>query len=172
MTDMMVKIIVEVIDILGTATKEMKQSRASEFMLYLRLFKAHICAEKFLKKIAGITKLEDGLQKLDKMTSEEARMASVESLRLAYDIDKKVEGVDEKVKSVDEKVQGVEGSVKVVESKVQTVIDGARVWLVINFITYLIFPDSKQTAAMLRKVVYDVDDVTRSSSVSLSPTFI
>ena len=30
MTDMMVNIIVEVLDILGTATKEMKQSRASE----------------------------------------------------------------------------------------------------------------------------------------------
>jgi hypothetical protein len=29
MTDMMVKITVEVLDILGTATKEMKQSRAS-----------------------------------------------------------------------------------------------------------------------------------------------
>ena len=33
MTDMMVKIIVEVLDILGTATKEMKQSRASELIL-------------------------------------------------------------------------------------------------------------------------------------------
>ena len=93
MTDMMVKIIVEVIDILGTATKEMKQSRASEFMLYLRLFKAHICAEKFLKKIAGITKLEDGLKNLDKMTNEEARMANAEVMRLAYDIDKKVDGL-------------------------------------------------------------------------------
>ena len=91
MTDMMVNIIVEVLDILGTATKEMKQSRASEFILYLRSFEAHMCSEKFLKKIAGITKLEDGLQKLDKMTNEEARMANAEVMRLAHDIDKKVE---------------------------------------------------------------------------------
>ena len=177
MTDMMVKIIVEVIDILGTATKEMKQSRASEFIFYLKLFEADMCAEKFLKKIAGITKLEDGLKKLDKMTNEEARMANAEVMRLAYDIDKKVEGVDEKVKSVDEKVQGVdkkvlgvEGNVKAVEDKVQTVMDGATVWLVINTITDLNFPDGKQTAVILRKVAYDVDDVKRSSSVSLSPT--
>ena len=94
-----------------------------------------MCSEKFLKKIAGITKLEDGLQKLDKMTNEEARMANAEVMRLTHDIDKKVEGVDEKVKNVDEKVQGVEGNVKVVNDKVQTVIDGARIWLVSNTIT-------------------------------------
>ena len=93
MTDMMVNIIVEVLDILATATKEMKQSRASEFMLYMRSLETHMCAEKFLKKIAGITKLEDGLKKLDKMTNEEARMANAEAMRLAYDIDKKVEGL-------------------------------------------------------------------------------
>ena len=87
------KIIVEVLDILGTATKEMKQSRASELIPYLRSLEADVCAEKFLKKIAGITKLEDGLQKLDRMTNEEARMANAEAMRLAYDIDKKVEGL-------------------------------------------------------------------------------
>ena len=93
MTDMMVKIIVEVLDILGTATKEMKQSRTSELIVYLRLPKADMCSETFLKKIAGITKLEDGLQKLDRMTNEEARMANAEVMMLAYDIDKKVEGL-------------------------------------------------------------------------------
>ena len=90
---MMVKIIVEVLDILGTATKEMKQSRASEPILFLIPLDADMCSEKFLKKIAGITKLEDGLQKLDKMTNEEARMANAEVMKLAYDIDKKVEGL-------------------------------------------------------------------------------
>ncbi|KAH9011724.1 hypothetical protein EDB83DRAFT_353431 [Lactarius deliciosus] len=84
MTDMMVKIMVEVLDILGTATKEMKQSRA----------------RKFLKKVAGIKKLEDGLKKLDKMTNEEARMANAEVLKVARDIDKKVEVVDEKVQMI------------------------------------------------------------------------
>ncbi|KAN0133567.1 hypothetical protein V8E53_008735, partial [Lactarius tabidus] len=74
MTDMMVKIMVEVLDILATATKEIKQSR----------FK------KFLKRVAGSTKLDDGLQKLDKMTNEEARMANAEVLRLAHNIDEGV----------------------------------------------------------------------------------
>jgi predicted XRE-type DNA-binding protein len=110
MTDMMVKIMVEVLDILGTATKEMKQSRASELILVLRSLEAHVCLEKFLKKIAGITKLEDGLKKLDKMTNEEVRMASAELLQVTHSIDAKVERVDE--------------NVRLVEGKVQTIIDG------------------------------------------------
>ena len=161
MTDMMVKIMVEVLDILGTATKEMKQSRASEAIHRLRSLGAHVCLEKFVKKIAGITKLEDGLKNLDKMTNEEARMANAEVMRLAHVIDKKVEGVDEKVQgvgaqvtdvdkkvqgvdekvqgvgekvqNVDEKVQGVDENVKVVEEKVLTIIDGAQTcWLGID----------------------------------------
>ncbi|KAF8262339.1 hypothetical protein EI94DRAFT_1704846 [Lactarius quietus] len=80
MANMMVKIMVEVLDILGTATKEMKQSRT----------------KKIIKKIAGVTRLDDGLKMLDKMTNEEARMANAEAMRLAYDIDKKVDRVDEK----------------------------------------------------------------------------
>jgi hypothetical protein len=42
MTDLMVKIMVEVLDILATATKEMKQSRFSEFLLRLSLLEADV----------------------------------------------------------------------------------------------------------------------------------
>ncbi|KAF8258768.1 hypothetical protein EI94DRAFT_1814611 [Lactarius quietus] len=110
MTNMMVKIMVEVLDILGTATKEMKQSRA----------------KKFIMKIAGITRLEDGLKKLDKMTNEEARMANAEVMRLAYDIDKKVDGVDENVKGVGAQVKGVDEKVQGVYEKVHGVNETVR----------------------------------------------
>ena len=144
------KIMVEVLDILAIATKEMKHSRFSEFILLLKFLKAHVCSETFLKKVAGNTKLGDGLQKLDKMTNEEARMASAQVLRLAHNIDENVKGVDNKVqgvgnqvKDVDEKVQGVNKdvqvvgiqvqavneNVKIVEEKVQMVIDGAQIVL-------------------------------------------
>ena len=115
---MMMKIIVEVLDILGTATKVMKQSRAREFMHRLLSLKAHVRVEKFLRKVGGITELEDGLKKLDNMTNEEVRMAIAEVMRLAHDLNTKMEGVDKNV-------QGVDVNVKVVEEKVQTIIDGA-----------------------------------------------
>ena len=96
-----------------------------------------MCAETFLKKFAGITKLEGGLKKLDKMKNEEARMANAELMWLAYDI-KKVEGIDEKVLRV-------EGNVKVVENKVQTVMDGAKMYfdLLSTLSLILNFPDGK-----------------------------
>ncbi|KAH8979076.1 hypothetical protein EDB92DRAFT_2074122, partial [Lactarius akahatsu] len=57
MTDMIIKIMIEVLNIFAIATKEMKQSRA---------------------------KMEDALKRLDKLTQEEARMAAAETLRLTH----------------------------------------------------------------------------------------
>jgi hypothetical protein len=92
MTDMMVKIMAEVLDILGTATKEMKQSRASEAIFFVLGCSRLTHVQKISKRVAGITKLEDGLKKLEKMTNEETRMANAEVMRIAHDINKKVEG--------------------------------------------------------------------------------
>ncbi len=52
MTEMMVKIMIEVLDILGTATKEIKQSRLSEVILRPRLLEAHVCRN-FFKEGGG-----------------------------------------------------------------------------------------------------------------------
>ncbi|KAH9051145.1 hypothetical protein EDB83DRAFT_2316917 [Lactarius deliciosus] len=165
MTDMMVKIMVEVLDILGTATKEMKQSR----------FKI------FLKRVVGITKLDDGLKRLDKMTNEEAKMANAELLRITHSIGVKVEGVDNKVqgvgiqiKDVDEKVQdvnryvrGVDENVKVVGEKVQIAIDGARTVLGDPPTPSLILNrvDGKEAATevklVMQQIAYNVDDANR-----------
>jgi hypothetical protein len=100
MTDMVVKIMVEVLDILGTATKEMKQSRASELILALLSLKAEVCLEKFLKKIAGIRELEDGMKRLDNMTTEEVLMANAELLKIAHAIDANVRQVGAKTQTI------------------------------------------------------------------------
>lgn len=86
MMDKMVEIIVEVIDILATATKEMNQSRASEFVPRYAFLSAHICPEKIVTKIAGWTDLEHRLQKLDKLTNEELEMAVAQTLKISHGI--------------------------------------------------------------------------------------
>src|SRR5258708_4635476 len=58
MSEKMVQITVEVLDILATATKEMKQDRASELDLRLAFLEANIDSEKFVKKLVGRTDLE------------------------------------------------------------------------------------------------------------------
>ena len=63
--------------------------------------------EKFLRKLAGMTDLEDTLKKLDRLTQEEARMANAEVLRLAHNIRDGIETVDGKVEEVGDKIQVV-----------------------------------------------------------------
>jgi len=61
-------------------------------------------SEKYLKRLAGKTDLEDALKKLDKLTHEEARMAIAQNLRATQNVDDRVKGVDDEVKEVNDKV--------------------------------------------------------------------
>ena len=114
MTNKMVQITVEILDVLAIATKEMGQSRASEINLRPMLLGANIGSEIFLKKVAGRTDLEDGLKKLEKLTNEEIAMAIAQLAKVADNINKKVTGVGEGVTGIDERVRAVGGDVQVV----------------------------------------------------------
>ncbi|KAH9981876.1 hypothetical protein BJV77DRAFT_967103 [Russula vinacea] len=65
MTNIIIEIMVEVLTILGIATKEAKRGQL----------------KKYMKKLTGNTEIEDSLTRLDKLTQEEARMASAELLK-------------------------------------------------------------------------------------------
>ena len=98
--------------------------------------------EKYIRKLMGNTEIEDSLDRLDKLTQEEARMASAELLKVTHSVDdrvksvegdvqdvhsnvldvsNKVEGVDSRVQGVDDKVQGVDNRVQCVDNRVQGV---------------------------------------------------
>ena len=135
MTDIITQILVEVLNIFGIATKEIKRGSASGLFDRLCMIRipTKLRAEKFFRKLAGMADLEDALKKLDRLTQEEARMANAEVLRLAHSIrdgvnlvDGKVEEVGDKVEDVGEKVGDVGDKVQCVDEKVQVVIDGAR----------------------------------------------
>ena len=55
----------------------------------------------------GRTDIEDALERLDKLTQEEARMATAEGLKATHGIDDKVKGVDDKIQGVHVKVKNV-----------------------------------------------------------------
>ena len=139
MTDIITEIMIEVLNIFGIATKELKRGSASKCKFgCLRVFSERLI-EKFLRKLAGMADLEDALKKLDRLTQEEARMARAEVLRIAHSIrkevkmvdgkvekvDDKVEGVGEKVEEVGDKVENIGDKLESVDKKVQVVIDGA-----------------------------------------------
>ena len=107
MTDIIVKIMVEVLSILGIVTKEIGQGQMSMYVTVDMSTTAEIRAEKYLKKLIGRMDIEDALRRLDQLTQEEARMAATELLKITRGIDDKVEGVDERVKGVDSRVGSV-----------------------------------------------------------------
>ena len=78
--------------------------------------------EKFLKRLAGRTDLDDAIKRLDRLTQEEARMAVAEVLRITQSVREEVRVVEGKVESTGSKL---EDKVGCVDEKVQVVIDGA-----------------------------------------------
>ena len=59
-------------------------------------------AEKFFKNLVGMKDLEDALQRLEKLTRDEALMVAAEGLTIAREIGDKLEDVDDKIGSVNE----------------------------------------------------------------------
>ena len=123
MTDIITEIMVEVLSTFGIATKELRRGSASEFPIGLLSLSTELGVEKFLRRLAGKTDLKDALQKLDRLTQEEARMAVAEVLRITHDVRDEVKAVEGKVESTGDKVAE---KVQCVDQKVQVVIDGAR----------------------------------------------
>jgi hypothetical protein len=71
--------------------------------------------------------MEDALQRLDKLTQEEARMSIAENLKATHIVDERVRGVANTVVAIDNRVAGVDDRVAGVDDKVAKVIHGARV---------------------------------------------
>ena len=128
MRDIIIEIMVEVLAILAIATKEVKRGRFSRSTLHAWIHDSWLTRrlERFLKTLAGNTDIECSLDKLDKLTLEEARMASAELLKMTHSVDGKVMGVDDRVKGVEGKVQDVGGDVQAVRDDVQDVRDNIQ----------------------------------------------
>ena len=71
-----------------------------------------------MKKLVGKTDVEDALDRLDRLTQEEARMAAAQGLKATHDVDDKVQGVGDHVQRVDDRVQDVNNKVQQVADDV------------------------------------------------------
>ena len=85
-----------------------------------------LCLERVFRKLAGNTDIEDSLERLDKLTKEEAWMASAELLKMTSSIDGRVKGVDGKVRDVRSDVHEVRGDVHDVRGDVHDVRNDVR----------------------------------------------
>ena len=102
---------VEVLNILGIATKEMKEGRISKQSTFCMSPLTERRSEKYGKRLIKKTEMEDALKRLDILTQEEARMAIAENLRATHTVAERVVSVDKRVAGVDERVAGVDDRV-------------------------------------------------------------
>ena len=117
MTEVIVKIMIEILSILAIATKQIKQGRSSKLTDVHKFVSRVTFLETFLKKLLGKNNIENALTKLDILMMEEAQMAIAETLKVANRVDNKVDKVDDTVHRVD-------GTVNRMDNKVTVLIDG------------------------------------------------
>ena len=85
MTEVVVKILMELLSALALVTKQIKQGKPSEFILdeVLCYLTKHI-AEKLIKKLFGEKDVEAVIQRLDRLTQDEARITAAQTLEVVY----------------------------------------------------------------------------------------
>ena len=84
MTDIIVKIMVELLSVLALATKQINQGRFSKHTVSYTLSVAQCISEKFAKKLVGDSEIESVLQRLDRLTQDEARMTVAQTLGVVH----------------------------------------------------------------------------------------
>ena len=84
MTNIIVKIMVQLLSVLALATKQIVQKRFSKCAVTYTLSAAQGATEKFAKKLLGETEIETVLQRLDRLTQEEARITVAQTLGVVH----------------------------------------------------------------------------------------
>jgi hypothetical protein len=84
MTDIIIKIMAELLSVLALATKQIKQGRFSKCAVKCTLPLAQSSTEKFTKKLLGENEIEAVLQRLDRLTQDEARITVAQTLGVVH----------------------------------------------------------------------------------------
>jgi len=83
-SDIMVKIMIEVVNVVALATEQIKNGRFSEPSTTHHSSLAHRSTEKFAKRLLGESDVEAILRRLDRLTQEEAQMTGVHTLEVVH----------------------------------------------------------------------------------------
>ena len=84
MSNIIVNIMAEVLSVLSLATKQIKEGRLSKWFHTLYKVVIESESEKYAKKLFGESEIEDILQRLDRLTVDEARMTGTETLQVIH----------------------------------------------------------------------------------------
>ena len=84
MTDIVIKIMIELLSVLALVTNQIKQGRFSKHSVTHTFPMVQCSTEKFAKKLLGDSEIEAILQRLDRLTQDEARMTVAQTLGVVH----------------------------------------------------------------------------------------
>jgi len=106
MTDIIVKVMVNVLLILALSTKELKQPKISELDHDDKVsLLTYLSSERFFRKQVGRSDIEDALRRLEMLTQEEHRMATARDLRATHRVEERVMNVENALQRLEMPVQ-------------------------------------------------------------------
>ena len=95
LTEVLTKILAELISVLAVATKQMTQGLFSKSVFHNIHAVVQRLAERYGKKFLGEKEIDSVLQRLDRLTDAESRAAVTQTLDIVYELISKVEIVME-----------------------------------------------------------------------------
>jgi len=116
----------QVLSVLALSTKEMKQTRISGSIYWVFSFMADCETEKFMKRIAGRTDVEDALERLDMLTKEENLMTAARNLEVTHQVNVNVMATQEVIHDVGGNVKETKELTREVHDTVKVTRHGAR----------------------------------------------
>jgi len=93
MTDIIIKIMAELISVLALATKQINQGRFSKYNMPYTFLRAQSVVEKFARKLMGESEVESVLERLDRLTQDEARMTVAQTMGVVHGLMKNMKVV-------------------------------------------------------------------------------
>ena len=126
MKEVIVKIMAQVLSILGIATRMLERGKMSEWITVGRqpLLAYTYSATVFISLVRN-TEIEDALGRLDKLTQEEALTVSSQALRLTQGVANEVQRICNRVQGVGDSVKGVKDEMKCLDDRVKG-LEGKR----------------------------------------------
>jgi hypothetical protein len=118
-------------------------------------------SEKYMKRLVGRTDMEDALNRLDKLTHEEARITSAESLGATHTVADRVAEAE------------IDNRVRTIDEQVATVADGTQTILNRSPREYLtlIYLDGTERKEATQQLARNVEQLKRLSSLCLINTY-
>ncbi len=138
MTELLAKIMAQILSILALSTRTMKERRISRCICLIYILSADYSVEKFMRKLTGKTETENAIQKLDVLTKEENLATAARNLEVTHRVDDKVTIIEEvlqevvrdvggDVKTTKELTHDIHADVNVIKESTQNVDDNVKV---------------------------------------------